>query len=427
MTLITMSNKELDKYQIIKKLIAGHLKGGRAADLLNLSLRQVRRLKGKVKKLGAKGLIHGNRGQASPHRLDDQQKETIVAILTKHYYDFGPTFASEKLRENHDINHDPKTIRQIMIDQGLWKLGSKKLTSVHRQWRERKAAFGEMLQFDGSYEHWFEERGPKCCLLAAIDDATSQVVYAKFDFHEGVFPVFAFWQEYIQNMGKPRSIYLDKFSTYHMNHTLAKENPETLTQFQRAMQELQVEVIVAHSPEAKGRVERLFRTLQDRLIKELRLAKISTMSEANEFLKTYLLKFNAQFAVQPRSNLNLHQTLIGKEQHRLTSIFSRQTIRTVQNDFTISFNKCWYQLTKEQPATISKKDKVIMEERLDGTIHIRLRGKYLNYCLLPARPVKISKILPWILPSSAPLSKAHKPTPNHPWRQAWRIPVKQAR
>jgi hypothetical protein len=395
-----------------------------AAKLLKLSVRHIRRLKNdKLKKIGVKGLIHGNKGKAGHNKLSDKETIKIKTLLRKHYYDFGPTFASEKLSENHHINHDPKTIRQIMIDEGLWKPRTKRRQAEHRSWRERKPAYGEMIQFDGSYHDWFEKRNNinEVCLLAAIDDATSKVTKAKFDYHEGVFPVFSFWQEYILKNGKPRSIYLDKFSTYKINHKLAKENEDTLTQFQRAMAELKVEVIPANSPQAKGRVERLFGTFQDRLVKELRLSNISTVSKANEFIKIYLPKFNAKFSVQPRSKIDLHQKLSCKEQNKLDGILSRQTARTVQNDFTLSFKNLHYQLTKEQPATICKKDKVIVEERTDNTIRIRLKGKYLNYNVLPIRPEKIRQSIPWVIAKTTAevdQSKAHKPPINHPWRNA---------
>lgn len=423
MTLITMSAQEIDRFQIIKKLIGKHINGAEAAKLLHLTTRQIRRLKSKVKQFGAKGLIHGSRGRESHNRIKEKEKKKIAALLHQHYYDFKPTLASEKLSENHSLVHDPKTIRQIMIDEGLWKPRTKKKSAVHRAWRERKSCYGEMIQFDGSYEHWFEDRNgtAEVCLLAAIDDATGKVVSLKFAEHEGVFPVFGFWQEYLVKNGKPRSIYLDKFSTYNINHKLAKENNDTLTQFERATGELRIDLIKANSPQAKGRVERLFKTLQDRLIKELRLTNISTADAANAFLeKIFLPKFNARFSVEPRNKTNLHQKLNQKEIKQLPGIFSRQTKRTVLNDFTFSFHKQWCQLTKEQPATVRKKDVVIVEERLDKTIHVRLRGKYLNYQLLPARPKKINRVSPWVIAKTIEQinsNKAHTPPPNHPWRR----------
>ena len=342
MTFITMSVKELDRFQVIKKLISKHLNGTEAAKLLRLSVRQVKRLKVKVIHSGAQGLIHGNHGKEGHHKLSAKEEKKIITLLHKRYYDFKPTFASEKLFENHGIKHDPKTIRQIMIDEGLWKPRTKKKALAHRAWRERRSCYGEMIQFDGSYEHWFEDRNgtAEVCLLAGIDDATGKVVHARFAEHEGVFPVFGFWMQYLAKNGKPRSIYLDKFSTYNINHQLAKENDDTLTQFERTAGELRIGLIKANSPQAKGRVERLFGTLQDRLIKELRLADISDIATANIFLeKIFIPKFNDQFGVEPRNKTNLHQKLSGKEIKQLPGILSRQTERTILNDFTFSFKK----------------------------------------------------------------------------------------
>ena len=416
-----MSKKELGRYEVIKRLIRKEISGPKAAGLLHLSVRQVKRLKVRVKKYGAKGLVHESRGKLGHNRLGEEEREKIVKLLHQHYHDFGPTFASEKLTEDHHLKHDPKTIRRIMIGEDLWQPQKKTNGSMHRQWRERKSAYGEMVQFDGSYEHWFEDRNGsgEVCLLAAIDDATGRIVSAAFAGHEGVLPVFDFWQGYLSQHGRPAAIYLDKFSTYHQNQVQAFENGSTLTQFQRAMKELQIEVIPANSPQAKGRVERLFGTLQDRLIKELRLAGISTILSANQFLKEiFIPKFNAKFAVIPRLTVNLHQPLSGKQRKDLPGILSKQTDRTVQNDFTLGFKSQWYQLTRQQPVMVCKKDKVVVEEHIDGSLNVRLRGKYLNYQVLPQRPAREIKPM-WVLTTSAKKEKLfpRKPAPNHPWRQ----------
>ncbi len=421
MDYITMSTKEIKRYDIIKKLLSKELNGSEAAEILRLSVRQTKRLKAKVREQGMAGLIHGSRGRAGNRRIPNQEKQKIIKLILHHYVDFKPGFAAEKLAEKHHIIRDPKTIRQLMINEGWWKPKQKKKT-VHRSWRQRKANFGEMIQFDGSYEHWLEDRDgtSEICLLAAIDDATGIVTKAKFDTNEGVFPVFSFWKEYLIANGKPYSIYVDKFSTYKMNQRVAIENHDTKTQFERAMQELNIEPITAHSSEAKGRVERLFKTLQDRLVKELRLANISTITAANEFLeKLFLPKFNARFSVESRTKTNLHKRLNSMEIKKLDSVFSRQYQRIVRSDWTVSFNNQWYQLTKEQPVTVYKQDIIIVEQRLDNSIHFRLRNKYLNYQLLPERPKKLNKNIAWVIAAGQkPAPKPNrKPAPNHPWRQ----------
>ena len=417
-TFITMSQKEVKKYDIIKKVINRELNGFEAARLLNLTSRHLRRLKKRVKEKGIKGLIHGNRGRTGNRRIPDKERQKITSLLREHYPDFGPTLAAEKLEERHGLKRDKGTIRSIMIAEGLWRSRRKK-TETHREWRQRKASYGEMIQYDGSYEHWFEDRegSGEVCLLAGIDDANSRV-WAKFDEHEGVEPTFSFWRGYLERFGKPYSIYVDKFSTYSMNHKLAKENPDTLTQFERAMKnDLNVEIIHAHSPEAKGRVEKLFKTLQDRLIKELRLNDISTIKEANIFLEEeFLPKYNAKFMVEPRTKANLHKELTEKEKSGLDSIFSRQYEKVVRNDFTVSHKKNCYQLDKIQPVTICKRDTVTVEERMDQTIYFRLRGKYLNCQPLPEKPRKLNadkNRIQWVIAASS----TYKPPANHPWRQ----------
>lgn len=425
-TFLCMSNRDISRYDIIKRLLGREINGTEAARLLSLSVRQTKRLKARVRKQGAQGLIHLNRGQPSHNRLPEARRALIVDLVRRRYSDFGPTFAAEKLAELHGLEHHPKTIEAIMLEAGVWEKHHKRKQEAHRIWRQRRSALGELVQFDGSYEHWFEERGPELCLLAAIDDATGRIMRARLVEHEGVFPVFAFWEEYIRQHGKPMAIYLDKFSTYRMNQRTAIENHDLLTQFQRAMAELKIEAIPAHSPQAKGRVERLFGTLQDRLIKELRLASISDVESANKFLsKEFIPAFNAKFAVAPRSGHNLHRPLSVKEAKKLSAIFSRQSERVVHNDYTISFGKRWHQLLKDQPVTVCRHDKITVEERRDGTVWMRLRGKYLHYHLLPVRAPKVPPAKqPWVLAATS-TGATHRPLANHPWRLRMRADILQ--
>lgn len=410
-----MSKREIDRHAIIQKLIGKEILRVHASKLLGLSLRHVTRLKQAVIKDGAAALVNKQRGQPSHHQLTKRERTKIIKLLKDKYSDFGPTLATEKLREVHKIVRDSKTIRAIQISEGLWKPRRTKKKEEHRSWRPRRSAYGELEQFDGCYHDWFEGRGgiTEACLLATIDDATGKIVKAEFSPHEGVFPVFGFWKAYIETHGKPRAIYLDRFSTYKMNSRAAKDNPDLKTQFERAMLELQVELIFALSPQAKGRIERLFDTLQDRLVKELRLRNISTVEEANKFLiEVFIPDFNKKFSVIPTSEANLHQKLSNKELTKLPSIFSRQEKRIVQNDFTFSFKKQWYQLTKNQPATICKKDEIIVEERLDNSIVVCLRGKQLNYTILPDRPKKAWT--QFVIPKT---TVPTKPSADHPWRR----------
>lgn len=412
--LIAMSSKELTRYEVIKELVDNKINGTDASLKLGLSIRQVKRLKKKVKNEGAKGLAHGSRGKSGNRKIDLEIIAKVKNILKEKYPDFGPTFAREKLEEIDEIKIGTEKIRQIMIEEKLWKPRLKKKNGEHRQWRQRKENFGEMEQFDGSYENWFEGRAPVCCLLGAIDNATGKISKARFDQSEGVVPVFGFWKDYVSDTGKPLSIYLDRCSTYKQNAKSLADDPEALTQFQRAMEkDLDVEIIHARSPQAKGRIERLFQTLQDRLIKEMRLKNICSIEEGNKYLEEeFIPDFNKRFSVQPRGKNDLHRKLNEIEKVNLDKIFSIQNSRVVCNDFTVRHQGKYFQLLKDQPTLILRKDKVLVRENLEGKTSISLRGNDLNYKILPERPkkeIKEKKV--------TALTREWKPAADHPWRQ----------
>ena len=412
--LITLTMEEINRYDIIKKLIAKKISEEEARTLMGLkSVRQVRRMKKRVIGEGAKGLAHHSRGKPGNRKFNESFKDKILSLVKERYGDFKPTFAAEKLLENHDLRINKESLRQLMMKERLWKGKKRKEPKDRHVWRERKDNYGEMQQFDGSYHHWFEDRGEKSCLLLSVDDATGKITYAKFDKNEGVVAVFLFWLEYFEEQGLPLSVYLDKFSTYKINHPSAVDNKDLLTQFQRAMNQTGVNLISAHSPQAKGRVERMNGTLQDRLVKELRLANISTIDEANEFLKTFIPKFNAKFSVTPANRANLHRE-VGKDlKSSLPRIFSIQSERKVNSDYTVMFKNRFFQLTETQPVTVFKKDTVTVEEHLNGETKISLRDMYLNYILLPERPKKVN------IPVAALTNRSpdYKPPANHPWRK----------
>ncbi len=420
--LIKMSQKELSRYDIIKRCLAGDLDAPSASKMIKVTTRQIRRMKSKVRQFGAEGLVHGNRGRPSNKSIPDEIIGKAKYYLDKYYSDFKPTFASEKLLENHGLKLSGEKVRHIMTELGLWQIKPKKINQEHRCWRPRKESFGEMEQFDGSYHRWFEYRGEPCCLLASIDDATGKITKAEFTDGESVINVFKFWLSYVEKYGKPASIYLDRFSTYANTHhkpTRLKnyqEDEEYLTQFQRAMNHLGIKLISAYSPEAKGRAERLFKTLQDRLIKEMRLKGTDNINEANEYLeKEFMPKFNQRFSVPALKKDNLHQKLTEQEQNQLARIFSVHDQRYVNNDFTARFKNSWYQITKDQPTLVCRKDKIQIEEHLGGEIKLSLKGHYLNYKLLPKRPApqkfKITELV-----KEVRAKNPWAPNKNHPWR-----------
>jgi len=425
--LITMTQKELSRYEIIKRLIKKEINGTEAAKQLGLSVRQVKNIKAMVKKYGAKGVIHGSRGKSSNRTIAKEIIEKIKRIVEEKYNDFGPTFASEKLEESHQIKIGKEKLRQLMIGWKFWEPKPRKKNKEYRFWRPRKEQYGEMIQFDGCYYPWLEGRdgSNELCLLSSIDDATGKIIHLRFVHDEGIIPVFTFWKQYLEKQGKPMSIYLDKFSTYKINTKTLADDPNVLTQFERAMKDLGINIIHANSPQAKGRIERLNVTLQDRLVKEMRLANISTLEEANKFVEKFIPQFNVKFGVVAQKKGNLHQSLTQLVKENLDKILSVKNVRIVNNDFTIRFKDQWFQLGPSQPCLVLRKDQVQIEERINGRMFISLRNKYLDYEVLPERPRKV-KMEVIALAKTKPY---WKPPADHPWRRAFvrsKIKVEQA-
>jgi transposase len=418
---IFMTESDSLKENTLRKLVSKVINGTQAAEILRLSVRQVKRLKKRFVKKGIKGILHQNRGRASNNSVSEFQRKEITKIIKTSYPDFGPTLSCEKLSELHNIFLSTQTIRTLMIDNGLWKvkpIASEKFPHV---WRARKDCFGQMQQYDGSYHNWFEGRlldtqGQSIsenCLLASIDDATGKITHAKFDDSEGVLPTMAFWQEYLRFNGKPCSIYLDRFSTYKNNQKKNTINILGLTQFQRACQQSgMIEVINAHSAQAKGRIERLFQTLQDRLVKELRLRKISTIAEANIFLtKTFIPWFNQKFAVVPKNSNDIHTRLSENELLQLPSIFSIHDNRSVMNDYTVMHQGRLYQVDPKQPALVRIGDRITVQTRLNGQIFLFKQNNELQFTEILERANKVK--LPKLTDGR---SFGHKPLANHPWK-----------
>ncbi len=415
-----LKEKEQQKFSAITNLLNRKITNGEAAKQLNLSIRQVQRLKIEVKKHGSLALSHKLKGKPSNHQLNQAIKLQAISLVKEKYSDFTPKFASEKLAEIDSLIVHPQTLRRWLIKAGLWNSQKQKKPQYHA-WRQRKDYFGELEQFDGSYHLWFEDRlldeygnPEEVCLLVSIDDATGKITHAEFGFNEGVVAVFNFWLEYVLILGKPLGIYLDKFSTYKINHKSAADNSELMTQFQKAMKLLDIQVINANSPQAKGRIERLFGTLQDRLVKELRLNGINTINAGNKFLKeVFIPKFNAKFSVMPQKQGDVHRQLTQKERIQLKSIFSIKSARRINSDYTIQFKNHFYQLEEIQPTTIRPKGRVVVEEWLNKTIHFKFKDKTLKVFILPEKPKKISCKQPAIL-TNHPLN--WKPPADHPWR-----------
>jgi hypothetical protein len=328
-----------------------------------------------------------------------------LQLYEKRYADFGPTLAAEKLAERHGITLSNETLRRWLRARGVEHFTRRK--RPHRAWRARRAHVGELLQLDGSHHDWFEGRGPRCVLMAYIDDASSRV-YARFYEYEGTIPAMDSFTRYVQRYGIPLAIYADKHSTYQspapptVEDQLAGVKPTS--QFGRALRELGVELIPAHSPQAKGRVERLFQTFQDRVIKEMRLADVSTLEAANRFLEDYLPIYNQRFSVQPAQPADLHRPRpASRELDRSLCI---KTTRCLRRDWTVAHHGHLYQVQTNVRAT-----HVQVEERVDGTMRMTHHGRPLDFHAITSRPVKAAAVKP-VPRARQPVT----PRPDHPWR-----------
>jgi hypothetical protein len=417
MKTIIMTDKDTFRFETMNDLIQHKIEMQYAMKVLNLSKRQVKRIRKRIRKEGTEGVIHKGRGQRSNRKMIDTIRTKVEKLLKERYHDFGPTFAAEKLRDHHLIL-SKETVRMILMSLDLHTIKHRKGNGQYHAWRPRKECYGEMEQFDGSYHLWFEDRSDEHCLLASIDDATGRITKAVFAQNEGVHEVSKFWKEYVEEHGVPQSIYLDKFSTYKVNHVHAVDNYELLTQFQQMTQRILITLITAHSPEAKGRIERLFKTLQDRLVKEMRLLGISTPAEGNEFLRdVFIPRFNAQFSVMSAQEGDVHRPMSVFEKENLLALFSVQKRRSVSNDFCIQFENQWIQLERVQPTLVCRRDTVMIEKRIDGTLHVKLREIYLKFHLLSIRPTKLREKVTALV--SAPVIRVpNKPQANHPWRHS---------
>ena len=418
--LVPIRMHEIDRLKVIHEVLQGKLNKCQAAKVLSLCRRQVIRLCQRVVSEGNRGVIHRLRGQPSNYSLKPGILDKALVLIKAKYHDFGPTLANEKLWKLHGIRISTYALRRAMTRAGIWK--PRKQKGTHRSWRERRHCVGMLTQLDGSFHAWFEGRGPKCVLLIYIDDATSRILYGEFINVEDTLTLMRTTKAYLLRYGRPIAIYVDKDSIYNVNQSASIEeqlrDSDPITQFTRAMGELGITIILANSPQAKGRVERGFGTHQDRLVKELRLAGISTIEAANKFLReVYIPDHNDRCAVEPANRTDAHRPLL--KSHHLEEIISLRTARSVFNDFTVRLNNQFFQILPEQPVRVRPKNRVEVEIRLDGSVHIRFKEQYLNFKTLGQRPYR-----PCYATRKQPAAnlkrhlKPPKPAGSHPWREA---------
>ena len=425
---IEMSARERERLKVLELVEEGHLKQVEAARRLRLTDRHVRRLQACLRREGDRGIVHGLRGCRSNRKIPDRLRRRAVAELRQaRYAGFGPTLAAEHLAQQ-GLKVSRETLRYWMSAAGLWQERRRKAKRVHL-WRPRRTSFGELVMMDSSPFDWLEDRGPRCHLIALIDDATSRV-WGRLVEHDSTEENLRTLGGWLERHGRPLALYTDKNSLFVTSRPTQwqeqlRDRPAR-TQFGRALAELDIEWIAAHSPQAKGRVERLFGTLQDRLVKEMRLAGIDTLERANRFLEiTFWPFWEKRFSHLPAQQVNAHRRL--ERSHRLEETLSVRVVRTVASDHTVVWNGQRWGVRRENVCVGLRGSQAEIERRLDGSYWLRFRGRYLPLQPCPAAPQSASPsgLRPPGLADRKPKipiqTKTHySPPPDHPWRKPWK-------
>jgi len=402
-----MSAKEVERYEVFQRRQRDEISLYEASRLLKISYRQTKRLWKIFCQKGKEGLVSKRRGKTSPRAFPTHLKREVLGIIREDYPDFGPTLISEKLEEREARKLSKETIRGWMIEAHIWIPNHKKRKQVYQR-RERRAAEGELIQADGSDHKWFEDRAPRCTLLVAIDDATGNIT-ARFEKEETTAGYFRLMREYIEVHGVPKALYTDRYSVFKIN----QGDKNKLTQFGRAMEELQVELIYARTPQAKGRVERANSTLQDRLVKELRLQNISSIKEANTFLPVFLAKYNEKFGKKPKSSSNAHRPL--KQKENLEHILCEKTTRKLTKDLEISFEGQIYQIQALHRRNRLQGSRITIIRTLDSDLIMEHEGQRIDYKIFGEMPSPI--ILDSKQIAMYREKKKWKPSHTHPWKK----------
>ncbi len=373
---ITMSRHELDRLAIVRDASEKRLTRREASELLSLSYRQVQRLITAYRQRGPCALAHGNRGKPSAHRIDESVRVRALSLIRRLYQDFGPSLAHEKLLEMHAFSVSLETLRQWMIADGLWVPHTQRHRRVYQP-RLRRDCLGELIQIDGSHHDWFEGRSPKCCLLVFIDDATGRLMNLRFSETESAFDYMIATRAYLDRHGKPTAFYSDRHSIFHVSNKNAIESKHP-TQYGRVLKDLHIELICANSSQAKGRVERANKTLQDRLIKEMRLQCINTIEDANQWLPSFIADFNQRFAKAAKFPKNMHR-VVRQTAEELDDIFSWQEVRKVSASLTFQYDKVLYLIEDTEENTRLVRENVLVLDYPDGRIAAKYGERQLNF------------------------------------------------
>lgn len=373
---LTMSRRELNRLEWMVQVRERRVTQGQVAERLGLSVRQVERLYRAYKTGGAAALVSRKRGRPSPRKLPEAIRTEVLRLVRERYADFGPTLAHEKLTESHGVRVSIETLRQWMMAEGIWLTRAERKPRAHPP-RLRRACLGELVQIDGCDHEWFEARAPRCVLLVYVDDATGRLMQLRFADSESALSYFEGTRRYLEQHGKPVAFYSDKASIFRVN-AKQPEGGDRATQFTRAMGELNIDILCANTPQAKGRVERAHQTLQDRLVKELRLRNISSIEAANRFTPRFVADYNRRFAREPASAHDAHRPLRPSED--LAEIFRWKETRKLSQNLTVHYNRTLYVLEGAPQALALRGQLVEVHELEDGTVHIWHRGAE-----LPAR------------------------------------------
>lgn len=411
---ISMSTKEIERLKIIERIYNGGLSQVKAAKILELTDRQVRRLQREYEKIGAAALVSKQRGKTSNRKYSEPFKKQVIECIREQYWDFGPTLATEKLKERQNIIIGIETARLWMTEAGIWKPKIAKEITIHPP-RARRACFGELIQIDGSQHAWFEDRGPFCTLIVFIDDATSRIQFMRFFPAETTFAYFKMVELYIEKYGKPMAFYSDKLSVFKINATEAYLGTGE-TQFGRAMRELGIDLLYANSAPAKGRVERANETLQDRLVKELRLHNISTIEGGNKFLEgNYTEIFNTKFSIPPFDPTDAHREV--DEKCNLDIIFTLQVNRKITKNITVRYKSKIYQIIVPGKGYRLRQGIVTVCESESGEITLLHKGQSLNYRVYNKNQYYSEAVSAKEVHLPIRLVHHHKPGPDHPWNK----------
>ena len=418
---VAMSHKELDRVGVIRKVVDGELVQREAAIQLDLSVRQVKRLVRAFRAEGAAGLVSRHRGRPGNNRIGASVRDHFIELVRSHYHDFGPTLAHEKLVEQHGFGHSVETLRAWMIAEGLWRTRRQRQAPIHQS-RPRRPCRGELVQVDGSPHAWFEDRGPRCCLIVFIDDATGELGALRFVPVESTQAYMDTLEGYLGAHGRPVALYSDRHSIFRVNHP---DREGELTQFSRVLATLDIGAIHANTPQAKGRVERANQTLQDRLVKELRLRGISDIDAANAFLPEFTADYNRRFAKPPHSATDAHRPVLHSAEE-LALILAIHHTRKLSKNLTCQFHNREYQITGQGQGYRLRGSLVTLCEHFDGRVSVLSKGRQLPSRLLaegePPIPIEDEKSvhnrIDQIKHQQA-AKPAYKPPPDHPWKRGY--------